>query len=628
MFFKKCLRGLFITFGLFYLVCTMSLISFTTFIDKRALVEQELSAIAGRKISLKGPFSLTMGWKPIIKFENFSMSNASWSKHPQMISAGSMEIETSLESLFAGIVDIKSVILNEPTVLLERNKKGEGNWVFGDSKDGKGPNAEQMAWVKLVKIRDGELTFLNKSGVPDFNLKVRRLQAKNNVKENSIKLTGDGVFIDRLKVFPRMTRSADTDPKIIPGAFALAATYRADKDRYYLDKIDGHVAGRPVLGSLQVTDQKKSGKLKVEGRMNLEFLNVQAIYDDSELVKSSSPSVSKFFISDYELSLKPLTDVDLDLNLKVATIPIHKLVTVENADGQISLNRGLLKLEKGRGKFAGGTYNLEYELDSKKVPAKYVLKFQADDFQYGEWLAQRNLAQGVQGKGEVMLQMSGEGNNLHTMLSTADGRFSFMSENGQLISKDLEVMALSLDDALPSLFNEDVKSLPLHCLMADYQIKKGIASSSNALVHAGVILAHGEGSIDFTKEEFLMSIHARSDTASLSSFIPPFEVSGSWFKPKIEWDATGSTAEIFDSIGTLLMSPLALVTNVVSAEKAPSKSPCQRAIDANEKDLRNIRENKDVLRETINSIEDAGEYVENGLGEMLEDIGDGLGDIF
>ena len=92
----------------------------------------------GRDFEISGDLKLAPSLIPTIAVEGVSLGNASWAKEKNMLSVAKFEAQVALMPLLKKNIQVKRLILIEPVILLETNKKGEGNWVIG-AKESKKP---------------------------------------------------------------------------------------------------------------------------------------------------------------------------------------------------------------------------------------------------------------------------------------------------------------------------------------------------------------------------------------------------------------------------------------------------------------------------------------------------------
>src|SRR6202163_1125584 len=97
----------------------------------RAPIASYFSHQLGRPVAIAGDLNVKLGWTPRIQVDDVSIGNASWSEEPQMVHVQRMNLRVELVSLFTGTPVVPAVELVEPQVLLEKNKDGAANWLFG-----------------------------------------------------------------------------------------------------------------------------------------------------------------------------------------------------------------------------------------------------------------------------------------------------------------------------------------------------------------------------------------------------------------------------------------------------------------------------------------------------------------
>ena len=100
---------------------------------KTSIIEATEQA-TGRKLQIGGDLRLALSFVPTVVVEDVKFSNASWGSKPEMLSLNKLEVQVSLLPLITGNIQVDRIILLEPEVLLETNKKGLGNWIFASEK--------------------------------------------------------------------------------------------------------------------------------------------------------------------------------------------------------------------------------------------------------------------------------------------------------------------------------------------------------------------------------------------------------------------------------------------------------------------------------------------------------------
>ena len=100
----------------------------------RGLIAEKATSITGRKLTLAGPISLAVGLSPAVVINDARLANARWGTRPDMIKLKRIEVEVKLIPLIFGDIRVKRLILIEPDIWLETDKKGRGNWELDSGK--------------------------------------------------------------------------------------------------------------------------------------------------------------------------------------------------------------------------------------------------------------------------------------------------------------------------------------------------------------------------------------------------------------------------------------------------------------------------------------------------------------
>lgn len=132
----KIVGGLFVLV-MIAVVAAISLIDINQY--KGELIEAVENA-TGRDLQVGGDLNFGVSLVPTVVAEDVHFSNASWGSKPEMLSLNKFEVEVALLPLLSGNIQVNRLILLEPEILLETNKKGIGNWVFAAKKQKKNRN--------------------------------------------------------------------------------------------------------------------------------------------------------------------------------------------------------------------------------------------------------------------------------------------------------------------------------------------------------------------------------------------------------------------------------------------------------------------------------------------------------
>src|SRR5271167_2299887 len=97
-------------------------------------VKERVKATTGRDLEVRGDIHLKLGLEPKIVVDDVSLGNAPWGKQPQMLTAKEVEVTIALLPLLRKHFEVTRLKLIEPTIALETDSAGKGNWEFTDRK--------------------------------------------------------------------------------------------------------------------------------------------------------------------------------------------------------------------------------------------------------------------------------------------------------------------------------------------------------------------------------------------------------------------------------------------------------------------------------------------------------------
>jgi AsmA protein len=132
-------------------------------------IEARATAATGRTLAIKGDMRLSLFPTVAIEAKDVSFANAQGASTPEMARLKSLKVAVKLMPLIRGGLEIDSFVLEEPVIVLEIDRQGRGNWIFGTSPATPQPAqapasaAEAPGEIRLgeVKLKDGRLTYID-----------------------------------------------------------------------------------------------------------------------------------------------------------------------------------------------------------------------------------------------------------------------------------------------------------------------------------------------------------------------------------------------------------------------------------------------------------------------------------
>lgn len=151
------------------LFVVIALILFVATLDLNQHKGRIIAAIedaTGRQFHIEGDLHLALSLTPTLVMDNATFSNASWGSKSNMVSFDKFEIEVELRPFLSGAIHVNRIILLSPTILLETNSEGIGNWILPSRKqEALNDTDEKNTKLSSILLRD----ILIKDAVINYN---------------------------------------------------------------------------------------------------------------------------------------------------------------------------------------------------------------------------------------------------------------------------------------------------------------------------------------------------------------------------------------------------------------------------------------------------------------------------
>jgi uncharacterized protein involved in outer membrane biogenesis len=161
-------------------------------------IEAAVQRATGRTLTLRGPIRIAYRLPPGIVAKDLTLANPPGFSRPEMARIGTLEAHVALLPLLSGRVEITSIVLIGPDVLLERDAAGHDNWHFTPPErpasapaagEATGSRPPRFA-IGAVHVRQGQLGWRDAASGRSATLGVPRLDLTPSGTE-TIAVTGD-----------------------------------------------------------------------------------------------------------------------------------------------------------------------------------------------------------------------------------------------------------------------------------------------------------------------------------------------------------------------------------------------------------------------------------------------------
>lgn len=149
----------------FIVIAILAGVLLTTDINQyKGQIVQIVRDNTGRDFEISGNLKLAPSLIPTIAVEGVSLGNAKWAKEKNMLSVGKFEAQVALIPLLKKNIQINRIVLIEPTINLETDKEGIGNWVFkvdSNKEANKSGTTVPTLNINEIDIEKANLTYID-----------------------------------------------------------------------------------------------------------------------------------------------------------------------------------------------------------------------------------------------------------------------------------------------------------------------------------------------------------------------------------------------------------------------------------------------------------------------------------
>ncbi|MGH1455530.1 MAG: AsmA family protein [Alphaproteobacteria bacterium] len=264
-------------------ICLAAIIIVPLFINLNNYKSQAIELVedkTGLDVTINGDLSFT-----VLPSPNFSVSDVSIKEdknNDTLLSFNRLDIKVNLLPLLSGDVQVKSISLIEPSLLVEKNKDGTINLTSAlkqkrsGEEETEGTNTSEKTAINIpqisldsVRIKDGELSYIDHAS--GENKLIRNINTEISAQSLSGPFTGDGsLFYDGYSLdFDVSTDKYDTQESVINPKIKLSV--------------------QPIGINIEFSGAlNMGGGMQAQGHMDLSVNDLSGITPDMHLAAKTS----------------------------------------------------------------------------------------------------------------------------------------------------------------------------------------------------------------------------------------------------------------------------------------------------------------------------------------------------
>jgi uncharacterized protein involved in outer membrane biogenesis len=567
-------------------------------------IQQRVKDATGRELTVRGGIDLKLGLEPKLVLDDVALGNAPWSKQPQMLTAKHIEAQIALLPLLRKRFEVTRFKLIEPTIALETDSSGKGNWEFpalstAATASTTAPSGGTLGGFAIgdVAISDGAVTFRDgKTGdvttivIEDFAVHARDPQSpvsgrfRGRVNDTAVALEGDFGSLEQL------LRQRWPYPVTVQGDINGK---KASVDTQVT--VQGKVVGLDNLkfgsGSSQLTGKMAVLTGGARPKLTFKFDSPTVSLADfsfptKAIAAAKAAARSKYVFNDEPIDFAALRDVDAEGEITVGALTLPDGRRLDQVHVQLTLVNGKLDVPVLQASAFGGTVLARAQLDASRAPdAALSTHVEAKNLDLAAILTAAGVHRDLHGgKTEFKADLTARGASLRQWASSANGNVIAVVGPATVVNPKGSTN-VPLDRLLEAVnpFRSVDASTQLQCAVVRLQLKNGVATVDRSIAaETSKLGATASGTLDFRTEMLDLAIKpqirqgipiAVPQVAELVRFRGPFT------SPSVGIDATATAATVARLGAAVYTGGLSILGESLLAQAtADPGAPCQIAL--------------------------------------------------
>ena len=584
----------------------------------------------GRELRIKGDIDIQLWPRPVLTVGKASLSNAEWGSRPVMLEAGYLGFTITAWPLLFGEVRMKSIILRDARLFLEKSEDGQDNWAFGGTQAGTKIDLEAVESLSAIHVSDLRVEWQDSAGEyveitvdearidghstdPGFDL-----DAQLQEKDMAIGLTASFTtpFYDYMQgegLRGRVeTHSPDLDLEMegqfgrLPGFDNLDLQLSANGRRWpILDVFTGLPSGATPPWEFTVRVTKKihkfdlhdlkmtvamndlSGDLsldmassppRIEGQLRSSNMDLAALEatDNADLAEDKAETQAGKIFSNRPFEIDWINELNASIDLHIDKLVLMGM-QYSNLTGKVEVTDGHLRAEPFQTTVAGVTASGNAVIDTTTRPPMFSMSITAQQINMGELTGYWSQPPFMSATGNIQLVLSGSGESPATIMASSAGHLRLVTGEGtaEVAQAERATATLVLGAIGRTLGKDDTEAVKMNCFASNIKFEEGVGDVQVLVLNTENTTILGSGTIDLAKEQWDLTFKPQPNTTKLSATAVPVMLKGSFFEPEIKVGKAGILRKLSAIVGVVVYPPAAVAGLL---ELGAGKETCMKNI--------------------------------------------------
>lgn len=558
-----------------------------------------------------------------------------------MITAANATASLRLWPLLGRHVQLDSLLLQAPDLVLARNDKGENNWTF-DKPASSGPKWSfemgqlrisdgVLGWSDAVKnmavraridtlrrpvsadqpygVRFGLAGYLHQGksraqiqaqglAGPVLDLRQDRLRfpLRISAKVGILQAFAEGI-LDNPKTLDGLDFQVQVRGKSMADLFELSGlllpatppfetngrligSLAPGKAVWQYEKFQGKLGQSDLSGDLQYRSAQPRPKLTAQLRSKqLRLVDLGPVIGAAPSGSTDKPQpVNGKVLPQVRFQTENWDKMDLDLRYESSHILRPEALPLQNLSVHALLDNGRLTLSPLKFGLAEGTLNIDASVDSHAKPVAAKLNAQVQSLKLSALFPTIEKMKKSLGRLDGAVALTGQGESLAQWLGTGNGSLRLFVRDGTFSSQLLDLAGLNVGSiVIAKLFGSD-KEVQLRCAVADFNVQQGMARPRMAKLATTEAVVEATGEINLAQEQLNLRIVPESLKWKFFSLRTPLYVRGSFAKPDVGLEPGPLAARAGAAVAAAVFAPAALALVPLTVPAADDDVNCKQLL--------------------------------------------------
>lgn len=621
----------------------------------RPQIIAQVERATGRSLAIGEHLQLGFRRGLVIRARDLVLGNSDWGSQPYLLRIGTAEARLALLPLLNGEIRLRHIDLSQADLQLETDASGRSNWQFGSDSGDAGGDGTNLTF-ESVTIEAGSITWHDARrdataltlGIGGLDVrddgKTLSLQADVQLADQPLHLRGRltsprrwhstaardldlalesaignvdarGVFgpatadagpafeisASRLQL-AKLARLAGHELPELPALTADLSLTRADGT--WMVKVRSAAWGESTLrGSARWSADGQRPTLVAD--VTVDRLDLDAVHARRGRGSTPEPS-APWPLSPASTDLHPLRQLDLTLQLRTARL-LTSGQTLRDVRLDAGLAAGRLRTQLTATTDGEGRVETATTLDLRGQTPRWTTQLALRQVPVGLLLGPS--ASLVQAPADLTLNLATRGASPRAMVGALSGNARLVVGPGRIRVKKIDALVGGLSTVAGQLFEQGSTDTALNCMVGDFAIEKGIATSRVTLIDSAAATLRADGTADLGKGQLDLTFTPRPKKPTLTVAVP-VHVRGPMLAPQVQPDRTASLTKLIGVAGIFVYPPAAVAA---LGDLGTSGNPCAALLQGG----------------SIAAPEaSAAQRVREGVDDAVDSVGQGLKRLF